>query len=80
MYNCSKNLSPTAWAWRSNSKSSSFGRLGKEMFASDVIVSGVATSSHSSTLERLYAWEKKLFEEVKVILLLKLLRIRMNSS
>ncbi|KAL5706459.1 Protein ALTERED PHOSPHATE STARVATION RESPONSE 1 [Ranunculus cassubicifolius] len=65
VYNCSKNLSPTAWTWRSNSKSSSFGRLGKEMFVSDVIVGDVATTSHSSTLERLYAWEKKLFEEVK---------------
>lgn len=25
------------------------------------------TSSHHSTLDRLYAWEKKLYDEVKVI-------------
>ena len=27
---------------------------------------GVVNGSHCSTVERLYAWEKKLFEEVKV--------------
>ena len=28
----------------------------------------MAAGSHSLTLERLYAWEKKLYDEVKVIL------------
>lgn len=28
---------------------------------------GMESGSHSLTLERLYAWEKKLYEEVKVI-------------
>lgn len=27
---------------------------------------GMGSGSHSSTIERLYAWEKKLYEEVKV--------------
>lgn len=27
---------------------------------------GVVSSSHCSTVERLYAWEKKLYQEVKV--------------
>lgn len=30
---------------------------------------GMASGSHSLTLGRLYAWEKKLYEEVKVIIL-----------
>ncbi|KAF9622817.1 hypothetical protein IFM89_034052, partial [Coptis chinensis] len=67
IYNSGKNLSPLPWTWRSNSKTSSggFGRLCEETGLSDVVSGGVATSSHCSTVERLYAWEKKLFEEVK---------------
>lgn len=64
VYNCGKNLSPLPWTWGSTSKSSSFGSI------SDVVGGAAATGfGHSSTVERLYAWEKKLFEEVKVIIL-----------
>ncbi len=36
--------------------------------------SGLTGSSHASTLDRLYAWEKKLYLEVKVCLLLPSLK------
>ncbi|PIA57375.1 hypothetical protein AQUCO_00600246v1 [Aquilegia coerulea] len=64
VYNCGKNLSPLTWSWGSKSKSSEFGRV-DEMVVSHYVGGEAATSSHCSTIERLYAWEKKLFEEVK---------------
>ncbi|XP_077246252.1 pyridoxal-phosphate-dependent serine hydroxymethyltransferase, putative (DUF632) [Tasmannia lanceolata] len=63
VYNHGRSLSPSLWAWGSNSKSgnfSGFGRLGES--GSDI---GVVNTSHCSTIERLYAWEKKLYQEVK---------------
>ena len=41
---------------------------------------GMESGSHSLTLGRLYAWEKKLYEEVKVNLILKLSSSFMISS
>lgn len=37
---------------------------GEEMMKGDGV--GTGSLSHSSTVEKLYAWEKKLFLEVKV--------------
>ena len=52
-------------SWASNSKLNGFGRLCEEMVVSDIAGCSI---SHCSTVERLYAWEKKLFQEVKVII------------
>ncbi|XP_068646812.1 protein ALTERED PHOSPHATE STARVATION RESPONSE 1-like [Aristolochia californica] len=67
VYSYSRNLSPMNWPWVSNSKSSglsSFGRSEEEIVGSN-LNGGVVKTSHCSTIERLYAWEKKLYEEVK---------------
>ncbi|KAJ4966227.1 hypothetical protein NE237_018076 [Protea cynaroides] len=64
VYNCGKNLTPL-WTWGSNSKSGGFGRSEEEMIGVNGGSGDLLTLSHSSTVERLYAWEKKLFEEVK---------------
>ncbi|XP_043709295.1 protein ALTERED PHOSPHATE STARVATION RESPONSE 1 [Telopea speciosissima] len=64
VYNCGKSLSPL-WTRGSNSKSSGLGRLEAEVITVNGGGGALLTSSHSSTVERLYAWEKKLFEEVK---------------
>jgi hypothetical protein len=61
VYNYGCNLSPSSWTWSLSPKSNGFGKLGEEMPGS-----GVASNSHCSTVERLYAWEKKLYQEVKV--------------
>ena len=39
------------------------------MVVTDIAGGGIisGSGSHCSTVERLYAWEKKLFQEVKVI-------------
>lgn len=48
-------------------KFNGFGRLGDEMVVCDIAGGGgVLGNSHCSTVERLCAWEKKLFHEVKV--------------
>ncbi|CAN6541508.1 unnamed protein product [Malus baccata var. baccata] len=65
------NLSPSLWTWGSSSqKSGVFAKMGcDEMVLSQVGSGvgdeGVVSSSHCSTVERLYAWEKKLYQEVK---------------
>ncbi|KAG9442694.1 hypothetical protein H6P81_018548 [Aristolochia fimbriata] len=67
VYNYGRTLSPLNWPWVSNSKSSgvsSFGRSGEEIMGS-TLNDGLVKSSHCSTIERLYAWEKKLYQEVK---------------
>ncbi|EEF32728.1 protein ALTERED PHOSPHATE STARVATION RESPONSE 1 [Ricinus communis] len=51
--------SPSLWTWSSSPKMNGFGKMSEEMMGSNVGV------SHCSTVERLYAWEKKLFQEVK---------------
>lgn len=37
--------------------------LGNNLFYNTCMISG----SHASTLDRLYAWERKLYDEVKVL-------------
>nr|KYP66608.1 hypothetical protein KK1_012906 [Cajanus cajan] len=61
------SLSPSSWAWGSSPKLNGFGKLAE---ATPVSVgafgaNGVGTVGHCSTVERLYAWEKKLYQEVK---------------
>lgn len=48
----------------SSSRSSTWTEFKNELFDE---YGGMNSGSHSSTLERLYVWEKKLYEEVKVI-------------
>jgi hypothetical protein len=68
----SKSLKPSGWSWggssggygKVNSGFSRFGSGGGGMAMGNGGGSGIR--SHSSTIERLYAWEKKLFLEVKV--------------
>uniref|UniRef100_A0A2C9WKZ7 DUF632 domain-containing protein n=1 Tax=Manihot esculenta TaxID=3983 RepID=A0A2C9WKZ7_MANES len=57
-YGC--NLTnPSSWTWSSSQKMDGFGKMGGEM------VGSTEGTSHCSTVERLYAWEKKLLQEVK---------------
>ncbi|KAL8472463.1 hypothetical protein ACS0TY_029615 [Phlomoides rotata] len=61
-----KNSSPLLWTWGSSSaKWNAFGKFCEDPMGNSVsnLVNGNAT--HCSTVERLYAWEKKLYEEVK---------------
>ncbi|KAJ6366734.1 hypothetical protein OIU77_003170 [Salix suchowensis] len=57
--------SPSYWTWGSSPKLNEFGKISEEMVVSHVGSGGVAHASHCSTVERLYAWEKRLFLEVK---------------
>ncbi|RRT45545.1 hypothetical protein B296_00055064, partial [Ensete ventricosum] len=67
-----KNLNPLSWSWRFNSKTNGgftrFGSCRGEMVRSfgSGIGAGIGNVSHTSTVEKLHAWEKKLFLEVKV--------------
>ncbi|KAL5995642.1 hypothetical protein ACLOJK_025708, partial [Asimina triloba] len=65
VHNYGKSLSPLMWPWGSNSRSSGISGTGR--LANEMMMNGNAAghTSHCSTLERLYAWEKKLYEEVK---------------
>ncbi|KAK1274538.1 hypothetical protein QJS04_geneDACA009617 [Acorus gramineus] len=66
--NYGRNLSSMQlWSRRSNLKSSDFNGFGRSvdhLFGGDS-GSGVLNMSHCSTIEKLYAWEKKLYLEVK---------------
>jgi Protein of unknown function (DUF632) len=57
-----KNLNPMGFRWGSNSNSN----LKPEYFARYSNGGGTLRVSHASTVEKLYAWEKKLYLEVKV--------------
>lgn len=62
-----KNSSPLLWTWGSSSaKWNAFGKFCEDPIGNSVsnLVDGNAT--HCSTVERLYTWEKKLYQEVKV--------------
>lgn len=50
----------------SSSKDSTWTEYNNDLFDDN---SGMESGSHSSTLGRLYAWEKKLYDEVKVTFL-----------
>lgn len=59
-----KNLSPLFGSWSSTTKLNVFGC--DEMGGVRAVGGVLGGGSHCSTVERLYAWEKKLYEEVKV--------------
>lgn len=63
------SLSPSLWAWGSSPKLNGFGKLAEGTPVSvggTFGVNGVGSVGHCSTVERLHAWEKKLYQEVKV--------------
>lgn len=67
VYNYGLSLSSSLWTWGSSPKSNGFRKFGEEMLGSDVAGGSIVCSdSHFSTVERLFAWEKKLYDEVKV--------------
>lgn len=62
VYGYGKSLSPLLWTWgSSSSKLDGFGKFNEEVLHNHI------NGSHCSTVERLYAWEKKLYLEVKVL-------------
>ncbi|XP_076952635.1 protein ALTERED PHOSPHATE STARVATION RESPONSE 1-like [Bidens hawaiensis] len=58
-----KNLSPLFSSWSSTPKLNVFGC--NDMGGVSAVGGRLSGSSHCSTVERLYAWEKKLYQEVK---------------
>ncbi|KAI3729096.1 hypothetical protein L6452_17745 [Arctium lappa] len=60
-----KNLSPLFSSWSSTSKMNVLGKLDCDEMVGDAVVGG--GGSHCFTVERLYAWEKKLCQVVKVM-------------
>ena len=66
VYNYGCDLTPTSWTWNWNPKMEGIGKLVEDRIGGNVGAS-VLSSSHCSTIERLYAWEKKLYQEVKVL-------------
>ncbi|KAK3022973.1 hypothetical protein RJ639_046677 [Escallonia herrerae] len=57
-----KTLTPLLWTWGSNPKLGRFGKFGDDVIGGNF---ALKNGSHGSTVERLYAWEKKLYLEVK---------------
>lgn len=67
VYGYGKSFSPLLWTWgSSSSKMDGFGKFNEEVLQNNL------NGSHCSTVERLYAWEKKLYLEVKNAETLKL--------
>ncbi|XP_022751472.1 nitrate regulatory gene2 protein-like [Durio zibethinus] len=64
VYNYGCNLTPTTWTWNWNPKREGIGKLGEDRIGGNIGAS-VLSGGHCSTIERLYAWEKKLYQEVK---------------
>ncbi|CAL0331923.1 unnamed protein product [Lupinus luteus] len=63
------SLGPSSWALGSSPKLNGFGKLaeGTPHFpVGNFGANGFRNGGHSSTVERLYAWEKKLYQEVKI--------------
>lgn len=61
-------MNPTSWTWGSTPAprmNTHRVRIG-QMDENNVSAGGIINDSHHCTVERLYAWEKKLFLEVKV--------------
>ncbi|XP_047311247.1 protein ALTERED PHOSPHATE STARVATION RESPONSE 1-like [Impatiens glandulifera] len=77
IYGYGKGLSPMLWSWGSCRKTDSFkvGEFLTERNQGDTLV-----GSHSSTVEKLYAWEKKLYSEVKNAETLKLEHEKRSSQ
>lgn len=68
-----KNLSPLFSSWSSTPKLNMFGKYGcEETLGVSAVDGGLISGSHCSTVERLYAWEKKLYQEVKNVESLKI--------
>ncbi|XP_061367717.1 protein ALTERED PHOSPHATE STARVATION RESPONSE 1-like isoform X1 [Gastrolobium bilobum] len=67
VYSYGWSLSPSLWAWGSSPKLNGFGKLaeGTPVSVGNFGANGVGSGGHCSTVERLYAWEKKLYQEVK---------------
>ena len=57
-----KNLKPTGWSWGGGG----YGKGSINGFSRFGIGDDGGILSHSSTVDRLYTWEKKLFLDVKV--------------
>lgn len=74
-YGRTSSWSPMLWGSSGKVNGFGFGKLGEEMMCGNgmrmgmgmgnVVANAINGSSHCSTVERLYAWEKKLFLEVK---------------
>ncbi|KAG6394414.1 hypothetical protein SASPL_144998 [Salvia splendens] len=61
-----KSLTPLLWSWGSGSaKWNAFGKFCEDPIGNAAQVAANGNATHCSTVERLYAWEKKLFQEVK---------------
>ncbi|XP_057499947.1 protein ALTERED PHOSPHATE STARVATION RESPONSE 1 [Actinidia eriantha] len=68
-----KSLSPLLWTWGSCHRLDGFGKLGEEVMVGSNIGGGdFISGSHCSTVDKLYAWEKKLYLEVKNVETLKM--------
>jgi hypothetical protein len=61
-----KNLEPMGWSWSGGGGYGKGSNNGFSRFGRGDDGGGSGILSHSSTVERLYAWEKKLFLDVKV--------------
>ncbi|XVF62208.1 hypothetical protein PTKIN_Ptkin08bG0198900 [Pterospermum kingtungense] len=64
VYNYGCNLTPTTWTWNWNTKMEEIGKFGEDKIGENGGCN-VHNSSHCSTIERLYAWEQRLYQEVK---------------
>ncbi|KAG8373620.1 hypothetical protein BUALT_Bualt11G0043200 [Buddleja alternifolia] len=66
-YGHGKSLSPLLWTWgSSSSKWNAFGNFCEDPIGNNVGLMGAnGNATHCSTAERLYTWEKKLYQEVK---------------
>ncbi|KAL1536868.1 protein ALTERED PHOSPHATE STARVATION RESPONSE 1-like [Salvia divinorum] len=65
-YGYGKSLTPLLWSWGSGSaKWNAFGKFCEDPIGNAGQVATNGNATHCSTIERLYAWEKKLFQEVK---------------
>lgn len=61
-----KSSSPLLWTWGSGSaKWNAFGKFCEDPIGNAGQVAADGNATHCSTVERLYAWEKKLCQEVK---------------
>ncbi|KAL2348630.1 hypothetical protein Fmac_002630 [Flemingia macrophylla] len=74
VHNYGWSLSPSLWTWGSSPKLNGFGKLaeGTPVPIGAYGANGVGTVGHCSTVERLYAWEKKLYQEVKNAKIIKM--------
>lgn len=73
-------MSPFSWSFGGSSRWNGIGRFCDDPMNKSINgVNGAKAASHCSTVERLYAWEKKLYLEVKVKLNFNILYCCPNS-